>query len=210
MENNKKIRDLSEIYLELRHDVFEEKIKKPMEICLHDSGNVFSINSLNTIIANAVEKSKLGEAGFDEHDIFSPPSFEEEIYFDDTLSPVYDDYNDSGILVPPTIVDKIIVIMTCLLYMMFTMINLLFSVHLLLQFMMIIMMVVIVLLLLLLMKLFMLMWRVMILLCMWLMIRMFYMIVILLILFMMLLKVIMREGNMVLCISTILSFPSLC
>jgi hypothetical protein len=33
---------------------------------------------------------------------------------------------------------------------------------------------------------------------------------ILLILFMMLLKVIMREGNMVLCISTILSFPSLC
>ena len=29
-------------------------------------------------------------------------------------------------------------------------------------------------------------------------------------LFMMLLKVIMREGNMVLCISTILSFPSLC
>jgi hypothetical protein len=35
-------------------------------------------------------------------------------------------------------------------------------------------------------------------------------IVILLILFMMLLKVIMREENMVLCISTILSFPSLC
>ena len=31
-----------------------------------------------------------------------------------------------------------------------------------------------------------------------------------LILFMMLLKVIMREGNMVLCVSTILSFPSLC
>ena len=47
-------------------------------------------------------------------------------------------------------------------------------------------------------------------LCMWLMIRMFYVIVILLILFMMLLKVIMREGNMVLCISIILSFPSLC
>jgi hypothetical protein len=34
--------------------------------------------------------------------------------------------------------------------------------------------------------------------------------IILLILFMMLLKVIMREGNMVLCISVILSFPSLC
>jgi hypothetical protein len=43
----------------------------------------------------------------------------------------------------------------------------------------------------------------------WLMIRMFYVIVILLILFMMLLKVIMREGNTVLCISTILSLLSL-
>jgi hypothetical protein len=52
------------------------------------------------------------------------------------------------------------------------------------------------------------MWGVLILLCIWLMIRMFYVIVILLILFMMLLKVIMREGNMVLCISIILSFPS--
>jgi hypothetical protein len=47
------------------------------------------------------------------------------------------------------------------------------------------------------------MWRVLILLCMWLMIRMFYMIVIFLILFMMQLKFIMREGNTVLCISTI-------
>ena len=67
------------------------------------------MNSLNTIIANAMENSKLGEASFDEHDIFSPPSFEEEICFDDTLSPVYDDYNDSGILVLPTIVDKVYV-----------------------------------------------------------------------------------------------------
>jgi hypothetical protein len=53
-------------------------------------------------------------------------------------------------------------------------------------------------------------WGVLILLCIWLMIRMFYVIVILLILFMMLLKVIMREGNMVRWISTILSFPSFC
>src|SRR3954463_5889727 len=53
----------------------------------------------------------------------------------------------------------------------------------------------------------MLMWRVIIIICMWLMIIMFYVIVILLIFFMMLLKVIMREGNMVLCISKILSFP---
>ena len=51
-----------------------------MEACLHNSGsNVISMNSLNTIIANAMEKSKLGEAGFYENDLFSPPSFEEEI-----------------------------------------------------------------------------------------------------------------------------------
>jgi hypothetical protein len=66
------------------------------------------MNSLNTIIANAMEKSKLGEAGFDEHDIFSPPSTEEKIYFDDTVPPVYDDYNDDyDIFSPPTIEEKI-------------------------------------------------------------------------------------------------------
>ena len=52
--------------------MFEEKIKKPMELYLHVSSNVISMNSLNTIIANGTEKSNLGEAGFDEHDIFSP------------------------------------------------------------------------------------------------------------------------------------------
>ena len=78
-ENN--MRELYEIYLELGHEVFEEKIKKPMELYLHnnhDSSNVISIHSLNTIIANAMESSKLGEAGFDKNDIFSPPSLEEE------------------------------------------------------------------------------------------------------------------------------------
>jgi hypothetical protein len=37
-----------------------------MELYLHANSNVISMNSLNTIIANAMEKSKLGEAGFDE------------------------------------------------------------------------------------------------------------------------------------------------
>ena len=78
-----------------------------MELCLHDNSNVISIHSLNTIIAYAMESSKLGEASYKEIDIFSPPSFEEEIYFDDTLSPVYDDYNDCGIIVAPTIEDKV-------------------------------------------------------------------------------------------------------
>jgi hypothetical protein len=108
MENNNKIRELHSIYLELGHEVFEEKIKKPMELYLHNNSNVISMNSLNTIIANAMEKSKHGEAGFDEHDIFSPPSTEEKIYFDDTIPPIYDDYNDEyNIFSPPTIEEKI-------------------------------------------------------------------------------------------------------
>ena len=60
MENNNKIRELYSVYLELGHEVFEEKIKKPMELYLHANSNVISMNSLDTIIANAMEKSKLG------------------------------------------------------------------------------------------------------------------------------------------------------
>lgn len=44
--------------------MFEEKNKKPMELYLHAGNNVISMNSLNTIIANAMKKSKLGEASF--------------------------------------------------------------------------------------------------------------------------------------------------
>src|SRR3954469_9810200 len=107
MENNNKIRELYSIYLELGHEVFEEKIKKPMELCLQADSNVISMNSLDTIIASAMEESKLGEAGFDEHDIFSPPSTDEKIYFDDTMPPIYDDYNDDYVIFsPPTIEEK--------------------------------------------------------------------------------------------------------
>jgi hypothetical protein len=86
MENKK----LYSIIPELRHEVFAEKIEKPLELYLHANSNVLSMNSLNTIIANAIENSKLGEAGFDEHDIFSSPALEEEICSDDTLSPIRD------------------------------------------------------------------------------------------------------------------------
>jgi hypothetical protein len=41
----------------------EEKIEKPLELNLHDN-SVVSVTALNTIIANAIEKSKLGEASF--------------------------------------------------------------------------------------------------------------------------------------------------
>ena len=47
--------------------MFEEKIKKPMELYLQANRNVIGMNYLNTIIANAMEKSKLGEAVFYEN-----------------------------------------------------------------------------------------------------------------------------------------------
>src|SRR3954471_8934738 len=104
MENNNKIRELYSIYVELGHEVLEEKIKKPMELYLHANSNVISMNSLNTIIANAMKTSKLGEASFYENDLFSSPSLEEKICYDDTIPPIYDDYNDEhGIFSPPTI-----------------------------------------------------------------------------------------------------------
>jgi hypothetical protein len=86
--------------------VFEEKIKKPMELYLHTNSNVISMNSLNTIIDNAMEKSKIGEVGFDEHDLFSPPSMEEKIYFDDTIPPIYDNYNDEYDIFSPSIMEE--------------------------------------------------------------------------------------------------------
>src|SRR5215208_4390864 len=98
MDNN----DLFILFPDLRHGWFDAKIKKPME---H-----INMNALNTIVANAMEDSKLGEAGFDEHDIFSPPSIEEKIYFDDTLPPIFDDENNNDsyfVEFAPTTTNKI-------------------------------------------------------------------------------------------------------
>ena len=39
---------------------------------------------------------KLGDAMFDEDDIFSPLSFDEQIYNDDCMPPIYDDCNDES------------------------------------------------------------------------------------------------------------------
>jgi hypothetical protein len=33
---------------------------------------------------------------FDEYDIFSPPSFDEQNYYDYSMPPIYDDYNDES------------------------------------------------------------------------------------------------------------------
>ena len=61
----------------------------------HDC-NVVSMNSLNIHDANYMQSLKLGEAMFDEDDIFCPPSFDEQIYFDDSMPPIYDDYIDES------------------------------------------------------------------------------------------------------------------
>src|SRR3954465_13284252 len=77
MENNKDImRELYELYLELGHEVFEEKIKKPMELYYlhntHDSSNVISMFSLNNFDAKYMQSYKRGDAMFYEDDLFSP------------------------------------------------------------------------------------------------------------------------------------------
>ena len=59
----------------------------------HDC-NVVSMNSLNTHDANDMQSHKLGEAMFDEDGIFCPPSFDEQIYYDESMPPIYDDYCD--------------------------------------------------------------------------------------------------------------------
>jgi hypothetical protein len=82
------------IFPELGFEVFEEKIEKPLELFSHANSNVICMNSLNTVISNALERSKLGEAGFDKHDIFRSLALEEKICSDDILSPICDNSND--------------------------------------------------------------------------------------------------------------------
>ena len=55
----------------------------------HDC-NVASMNSLNIHDAS----HKIGDAMFDEDDIFIPPSFDVQICYNGSMPPIYDDYND--------------------------------------------------------------------------------------------------------------------
>ena len=61
----------------------------------HDC-NVVSMNSLNIHDANDMQSHKLGEAMFDDYDIFCPASFDENIYYDESMPPIYDDYIDES------------------------------------------------------------------------------------------------------------------
>ena len=54
------------------------------------------MNSLNPHDANDMQSQKLGDAMFDEDDMFSPPSFDEKIYYDESMPPIYDDYIDES------------------------------------------------------------------------------------------------------------------
>src|SRR3954463_4995993 len=59
----------------------------------HDC-NVVIMNSLNIHDANDMQSHKLGDAMFDEDGIFCPPSYDERIYYDESMPPIYDDYCD--------------------------------------------------------------------------------------------------------------------
>ena len=55
---------------------------------------IASMNSLSIHDANDMQNHKLGDAMFDEDDIFCPPSSDGQIYYDDSMPPIYDNYID--------------------------------------------------------------------------------------------------------------------
>ena len=64
-----------------------------------DDDNCYIVGVIHTIndesdYAYDMKRPKLGDAMFDEDDIFSPPSFDEQIYYDESMPPIYDDYCD--------------------------------------------------------------------------------------------------------------------
>ena len=68
--------------------LIEENFNKMFGINDEHDCKVVSMKSLNTLGANDMQRHKLGDGIFDEYDIFSPPSFDEKIY--------YDDYNEKS------------------------------------------------------------------------------------------------------------------
>ena len=66
-----------------------------------DDDNCYTIGAFHTIndesdYAYDMKRPKLGDAMFNEDDIFSLPSFDEQIYYDDSMPPTYDDYIDES------------------------------------------------------------------------------------------------------------------
>jgi len=79
--------------------LIEEELNKIFGVKIvngeHDC-NVVSMNSLNIHDANDMQSYKLGDAMFDEYDLFSPPSFDKKIYYDESMPPNYDYYIDES------------------------------------------------------------------------------------------------------------------
>jgi hypothetical protein len=60
----------------------------------HDC-NVVSMLAINIHDANDMQSHKLGDAMFDEDDMFSSLSFDEQIYYNESMPPIFDYYCDS-------------------------------------------------------------------------------------------------------------------
>ena len=63
--------------------------------------NCYTIGAIHTIhdesdYAYDTKSPKLGDAIFNEDDTFSLPSFDMQIYYDDSMPPIYDDYIDES------------------------------------------------------------------------------------------------------------------
>jgi hypothetical protein len=72
------------------HDVYDMQSHK-----LGDA--VFDENDMFENLFAAINVCpKLGDAMFNEDDIFSPPSFDVQIYYDDSMPPIYDNYIDES------------------------------------------------------------------------------------------------------------------
>ena len=63
---------------------------------------IATIGAIHTIndesdYAYDMKRPKLRDAMFNEDDIFILPSFDEKIYYDDSMPPIYDDYIEVGL-----------------------------------------------------------------------------------------------------------------
>src|SRR3989337_1951448 len=79
--------------------VLEEEFNKMFGIkSLNDKNdcNVVCMLSMNIHDANDMQCHKLGDAMFDEDDLFSPASFDVQIYYNGSMPPIYDDYIDES------------------------------------------------------------------------------------------------------------------
>ena len=76
--------------------LLEEEFNKMIGMNDEHDCNVVSMNSLNIHDVNDMQSYKLGDAMFDEDDIFTPPSFDEINYYGDSMPHIYDDYSDES------------------------------------------------------------------------------------------------------------------